>query len=336
MTQSTTTARCRTGWRSDLQRRGRNGVAVGGREEPRDGRRPVRRRGRADLARERRSPWRARHARSSSSAIRSSSTSRCRAHIRPARIGRRWRTCSAGTTPCPRPGAVPRAHLAAPSIGHRVHVDRPSTRASSRRDRTSRASGSAARSRCAGPASAWSRPITSAPTASRRGGAPGRALVRALVESRSTWIDARRRGAPARRTTDVLIVAPYNAQVGAIAALLPPEARVGTVDKFQGQEAPVSIYSMTSSSPEDAPRGMYVPLLPQPAERRDVARAMRRRSSSRSPRCSVSERARPSRCAWPTRCASSPRAVGRQPATPESMPIAGPRCPRRSEARVSL
>jgi uncharacterized protein len=32
--------------------------------------------------------------------------------------------------------------------------------------------------------------------------------------------------------------------------------RVGTVDRFQGQEAPVVIYSCTSSSPEDAPRGM--------------------------------------------------------------------------------
>jgi len=32
--------------------------------------------------------------------------------------------------------------------------------------------------------------------------------------------------------------------------------KVGTVDKFQGQEAPVVIYSMTTSSPEDAPRGM--------------------------------------------------------------------------------
>jgi uncharacterized protein len=32
--------------------------------------------------------------------------------------------------------------------------------------------------------------------------------------------------------------------------------RVGTVDKFQGQEAPVVIYSCTSSSPEDAPRGI--------------------------------------------------------------------------------
>ncbi len=55
---------------------------------------------------------------------------------------------------------------------------------------------------------------------------------------------------------DVLIVAPYNAQVGAIKRRLPPEARVGTVDKFQGQEAPISIYSMTTSSPELAPRGM--------------------------------------------------------------------------------
>ena len=54
----------------------------------------------------------------------------------------------------------------------------------------------------------------------------------------------------------MLIVAPYNAQVGAIQRRLPPEARVGTVDKFQGQEAPISIYSLTTSSPELAPRGM--------------------------------------------------------------------------------
>jgi uncharacterized protein len=54
---------------------------------------------------------------------------------------------------------------------------------------------------------------------------------------------------------DILIVAPYNAQVVAIEEAL-PEARVGTVDKFQGQEAPVVIYSMATSSPEEAPRGM--------------------------------------------------------------------------------
>jgi len=54
---------------------------------------------------------------------------------------------------------------------------------------------------------------------------------------------------------DILIVAPYNAQEADLSARL-PKMRIGTVDKFQGQEAPVVIYSMTTSSPEDAPRGM--------------------------------------------------------------------------------
>jgi superfamily I DNA and/or RNA helicase len=55
---------------------------------------------------------------------------------------------------------------------------------------------------------------------------------------------------------DVLIVAPYNAQVSDLLVALPKGARVGTVDKFQGQEAALVIYSLTTSSPEDAPRGM--------------------------------------------------------------------------------
>ena len=55
---------------------------------------------------------------------------------------------------------------------------------------------------------------------------------------------------------DVLVVAPYNAQVALLQNSLPDGARVGTVDKFQGQEAAVVIYSATSSSVEDAPRGM--------------------------------------------------------------------------------
>jgi superfamily I DNA and/or RNA helicase len=54
---------------------------------------------------------------------------------------------------------------------------------------------------------------------------------------------------------DVLVVAPYNAQVNALREALPGHP-VGTVDKFQGQEAPIVIYSMTSSSMNDAPRGM--------------------------------------------------------------------------------
>ncbi|MGA8102516.1 MAG: TM0106 family RecB-like putative nuclease [Candidatus Acidiferrales bacterium] len=57
------------------------------------------------------------------------------------------------------------------------------------------------------------------------------------------------------RLEDILVVAPYNAQVSDLLACL-PNAKIGTVDRFQGQEAPVVIYSLTTSSPEDAPRGM--------------------------------------------------------------------------------
>ncbi|HSC44434.1 MAG TPA: AAA domain-containing protein, partial [Candidatus Acidoferrum sp.] len=65
------------------------------------------------------------------------------------------------------------------------------------------------------------------------------------------------RGTESRDLTaeDILVVAPYNAQVSDLLGKL-PEYKVGTVDKFQGQEAPVVIYSLTTSSPEDAPRGM--------------------------------------------------------------------------------
>lgn len=59
---------------------------------------------------------------------------------------------------------------------------------------------------------------------------------------------------------DVLVVAAYNAQVNLIKDVLEAvgyqEVRVGTVDRFQGQEAPVVIVSMGCSSPEDAPRGL--------------------------------------------------------------------------------
>ena len=55
----------------------------------------------------------------------------------------------------------------------------------------------------------------------------------------------------------ILVVAPYNAQVAALgAALEGTGVRVGTVDKFQGREAEVVIYSMTSSTIADAPKGI--------------------------------------------------------------------------------
>ena len=53
---------------------------------------------------------------------------------------------------------------------------------------------------------------------------------------------------------DILVVAPYNMQVNLLKQVLPPGARVGTVDKFQGQEAEAVIVSMATSSGEYLPR----------------------------------------------------------------------------------
>ena len=79
-------------------------------------------------------------------------------------------------------------------------------------------------------------------------------LVEGLLQEGAEWID--KDGFRRALTLDgILIIAPYNAQVFKIQERL-PGARVGTVDKFQGQEAPVVIYSMTTSIPEDAPHGM--------------------------------------------------------------------------------
>ena len=80
------------------------------------------------------------------------------------------------------------------------------------------------------------------------------ALIRALLDANPTYTDAE---GSARSVDDkgVLVITPYNAQVKAIHDAL-PDFRVGTVDKFQGQEAPISIYSMATSSADEAPRGM--------------------------------------------------------------------------------
>jgi uncharacterized protein len=79
-------------------------------------------------------------------------------------------------------------------------------------------------------------------------------IVAQLTSQNVTWTNAAGKRSLLTRG-DILIVAPYNAQVAALARKLPGFA-IGTVDKFQGQEAAVVIYSMTSSSPQDAPRGM--------------------------------------------------------------------------------
>lgn len=79
----------------------------------------------------------------------------------------------------------------------------------------------------------------------------GRLLGQAWTDERST----RPLAAP-----DVLVLAPYNAQVALIRQRLAnaglPGVRVGTVDKFQGGQAPVVFISMTASSIDEVPRGI--------------------------------------------------------------------------------
>jgi predicted RecB family nuclease len=58
------------------------------------------------------------------------------------------------------------------------------------------------------------------------------------------------------RDDDFMVVAPYNAQVRRLRAGLPAGVRVGTVDKFQGQQAPIVFFSMATSSGEDVPRNL--------------------------------------------------------------------------------
>lgn len=80
-------------------------------------------------------------------------------------------------------------------------------------------------------------------------------LFEQLLAPGSLWINED--GEEKQLTADeIRVVAPFNAQVNRIAERLGPEVPVGTVDKFQGQTCAVVIYSMATSRPEDAPRGM--------------------------------------------------------------------------------
>ena len=79
-------------------------------------------------------------------------------------------------------------------------------------------------------------------------------LVDHLLNSQLDWINSS--GNKEKLTEiNIKIISHYNAQVNALQRAL-PRIEIGTVDKFQGQEAAVIILSMATSSPEDAPRGM--------------------------------------------------------------------------------
>ena len=113
------------------------------------------------------------------------------------------------------------------------------------------------------------------------------ALIGELLDAGAAWV-----GEGIRRPLtlqDVLVVAPYNANVAVLRSTLPAGARVGTVNKFQGQEAPIVIYSMATSTADEAPRGMeFLYSLHRP-QRRHLARPLRGRDrrQSGSPRAGL-------------------------------------------------
>ena len=78
-----------------------------------------------------------------------------------------------------------------------------------------------------------------------------RQLYQSLLAQR--WTDREGRVRPIG-VDDILVVSPYNMQVNLLRSRLPEGARVGTVDKFQGQEAAVVLISMATSSGDDLPR----------------------------------------------------------------------------------
>ncbi len=77
-------------------------------------------------------------------------------------------------------------------------------------------------------------------------------ITRELLASRLMTSDGPRDVA----ISDILFVAPYNMQVRLLRELLPAGAKVGSVDKFQGQEAPIVILSLCASAGEYGSRGL--------------------------------------------------------------------------------
>jgi predicted RecB family nuclease len=75
-------------------------------------------------------------------------------------------------------------------------------------------------------------------------------------EAEAVRVEVERLAGAGVALTTIKVVAPYNAQVDRLRSALPDEVEVGTVDKFQGQQAQVVFYSMGSSSGDEVPRGL--------------------------------------------------------------------------------
>ncbi|MEY4586671.1 MAG: hypothetical protein RIT05_1089, partial [Bacteroidota bacterium] len=80
-------------------------------------------------------------------------------------------------------------------------------------------------------------------------------MFRELTKGDVFWTDKHNRSHVVT-PEHIRIITPYNSQRREIGKLLPDFREIGTVDKFQGQEAPITIYSTVASTAQDIPRGM--------------------------------------------------------------------------------
>ena len=99
-------------------------------------------------------------------------------------------------------------------------------------------------------------------------------LIGELLDAGAAWVDKEGIRKP---LTLQDVVAPYNAHVAVLRSTLPAAARVGTVDKFQGQEAPIVILLDGDLERRRSAAGDGVPLQPAPPQRRHLARPLRGR-----------------------------------------------------------
>ena len=218
----------------------------------------VRRRGRPDVAGQRARASRRAAGTSCCSATRSSSRSRARPPTRRARAPPRSSTCSASMRPCPTtPGCCSTGRGGCTRelcrYTSEVFYDGKLTAVPAWNARDPR------RGRCSG---AGLR-VVEVPHEGNTNASPEEAAEVADLVARAARLPVARQGRRQQPIgpADVLVVTPYNAQIrairrGARGAGVPDGVRVGTVDKFQGREAAVAIYSMATSSADDAPRGM--------------------------------------------------------------------------------
>ena len=148
-------------------------------------------------------------------------------------------------------------------------------------------------------------------------------IARSLVEGGGDMDRPRQASARPIGWDDVLIVAPYNAQVGDDPRRLPAGGAGRHGRQVPGPGGPDQHLLDDDFDARAGAARHGLPLQPPPAQRGDLTRPVRRASWSLRPSCSGSARGRPSRCAWRTRSAGSGRAELAHLRRPEPGILAG-------------